>query len=509
MRRRLTSAIAAAAVALLVAGCLGSGHSTAPPSATVGDARGASPQPGLRQPGLAQPGLPQQPLPQQGLPLPPSFFGLSIEWMELPEYERFLPAFARILRLWRVTGDGPQVIRIGGDSSDVTYWQPGRIARPPGAFLLTPGFFEQAAELIRQADLRVILDLNLRNSLPALEAGLAREAEATLPHGSIIGFQVGNEPDRYHAGYTPKTYSVLLRAYAAALAPVAPGVAILGPAVTNVNANLGWLRDVARDSGSAVTELDGHRYMLGGKDSPRTRFYPTIARMLSTRMTRGLAESVRPAILLANRFHKPFRLDELGSANSGGRAGVSNTFATALWAPDALFSLWAVGLQALNMHIRTHRINGPLELTRHGFVARPLFYGMALFARTVSPDARLLPLRVHAAPVYHLSAWAVRVATGAVHVLLMDKGGVAANVRLTLGTSGPVEVERMLAPSVAATRGVTLAGQRLARNGRLVGRFRVETVLPHNGVDTIHVPAGSAALVIAPVPGARSHSSQG
>ncbi|HEV3053727.1 MAG TPA: hypothetical protein VGX45_03660, partial [Solirubrobacteraceae bacterium] len=346
MRRRLKSAIAAAATTLLLAGCFSSGASSGPrsgpPTARVGGG-GGSGGPG----GTAS---------QQGLALPPSFFGLSIEWTELPEYERFLPAFERILALWKVTGNGPQVVRVGGDSADVTYWQPGTIRRPPGAFILTPGYFAQAAELIRQADLRLIVDLNLRNSRPSLEAGLAREAEAMLPHDSIIGFQVGNEPDRYHHGYTPSTYSVLLQTYAAALARVAPGVPVLGPAVTNVNSNLGWLRDVARDAGSAVTELDGHRYMLGGKDSPHSRYYPTIARMLAPRMTRGLASSVRPAILLARSYHKPFRLDELGSANSGGRAGVSNAFASALWAPDALFSLWAVGLQALNMHIRTHRI---------------------------------------------------------------------------------------------------------------------------------------------------------
>jgi hypothetical protein len=264
---------------------------------------------------------------------------------------------------------------------------------------------------------------------------------------------------------------------------------------------MGWLRDVARDTGSAVTELDGHRYLLGGQDPPHSRFYPTIARMLAPRMTRGLALSVRPAIMLARRLGKPFRLDELGSANSGGRRGVSNSFASALWAPDALFSLWAVGLQALNMHIRTHRINGPLELTRHGFVARPLFYGMTLFARTASPGGRLLPLQVKAAPIYRLSAWAVRVATGALHVLLIDKGRVADNVRLTLQATGPVRVQRLLAPSIAATRGVTLAGQSLARNGKLVGRFRSETVVPHHGVYTIHVRPRSAALVVTGVPG--------
>ena len=273
---------------------------------------------------------------------------------------------------------------------------------------------------------------------------------------------------------------------------------VLGPGVTNARTNIGWLEGVAAFSSHALGELDAHRYMLGGKDPPSSPFYPTIARMLSDRMTRGLALSVRPAIQLAERFGKLFRLDELGSANSGGRAGVSNTFATALWAPDALFSLWAVGLQAVNMHIRAYRINGPLAIGPDGFTPRPLFYGMALFARAASPAGELLPLQINSAPAYHLSAWAVRVATGALHVVLIDKGAVPAAVRLTLEAHGPVQVQRMLAPSVAATSGVTLAGQTLAPDGTLTGRLKTETIVPRHGIYTIPVPAGSAALVIAP-----------
>ena len=55
----------------------------------------------------------------------PSFFGLSIEFSELPLYEqvpaelRARPVAAQDCR------DGPQVLRIGGDSADITFWNPG------------------------------------------------------------------------------------------------------------------------------------------------------------------------------------------------------------------------------------------------------------------------------------------------------------------------------------------------------------------------------------------------
>jgi hypothetical protein len=40
-------------------------------------------------------------------------------------------------------------------------------------------------------------------------------------------------------------------------------------------------------------------------------------------------------MMLAHRAGFPFRLTEQNSVTCGGLAGVSNTFATALWAPAA------------------------------------------------------------------------------------------------------------------------------------------------------------------------------
>jgi hypothetical protein len=457
-------------VALLTAGCLSSAPS-GPPRASV------SPDPRL--------------------PLPRSFFGFSVEYPELPHFDRNMRAFERILRLWRVAGNGPQVLRIGGDSADLTYWHPGQLTRPPNSYLLTPNWLANTARLIHRANLRVILDLNLHYSTPALEARFARAALAAFPPHRIIGFEVGNEPDRYRSGFTPATYATELRAYAAALRAFAPHIPLLAPAVTNALTNIHWLRDTVASSPAQVGALDGHRYLLGGCGSKNSPRYPTVERLLSDRMTSGLAASVGPAIRLAHSRGKPFRLGELGSVNCGGVAGVSDTFATALWAPDALFSLWAAGLNAVNIHIRSFKINGPLLPVPGGFIAKPLAYGLALFARAASPGGRLIPLQISAAPVYHLRAWGVETSNRQLHVLLIDKGRVAAPVRLTLNGSGPALVQRLRAPSVSSRNGVTLAGQAIAPDGTLAGRLVTETIVPRHGIYTIPVPAGSAALVTA------------
>ena len=430
-----------------------------------------------------------------GTPLPSSYLGFSVEYQELPMYERFTPAFERILRLWTVSGDGRVVLRIGGASADRTYWRPGSLRLPARAYVLTRGWFRATARLIAQADLDVILDLNLKHGTAQLAAQMAREAIDALPPSRILAFEIGNEPDRYANGYSPTAYAEAVRAYATALAPVAPLTPLLGPEISNTASGIGWLRSTASWDGAELGGLDGHRYQLGGCVGRHSTRYPTVRAMLSPRMTVGLVGAVEPAIVLAHNDGKPFRLDELGSIDCGGVNGVSNSFATALWAPDALFSLWAAKLDAVNLHIRAAAINGPLQVGPTGFIARPLAYGLALFARAASPDGVLLPIRLTSPS--GLSGWAVQVATGAIHVVLINKGSVANTVRLAFPGASSVSVQRLEAPSAAATSGVTLAGQQLAPDGQLVGAPVNQPVASDKGAYTIDVPAASAALVTA------------
>src|ERR1039458_96551 len=93
--------------------------------------------------------------------LPRSYLGLSIEYWGLPRYESHPDTFARVLSLLRVAGNGPMILRIGGDSADRTYWEP-RARRLKGPFFkLTPGWLSETARLVRRLRVRLILDLNV------------------------------------------------------------------------------------------------------------------------------------------------------------------------------------------------------------------------------------------------------------------------------------------------------------------------------------------------------------
>jgi hypothetical protein len=73
-------------------------------------------------------------------------------------------------------------------------------------------------------------------------------------------------------------------------------------------------------------------------------------------------------------------------------------------------------------------------------------------------------------------------------------------VRIALHLPGrpAAEVERLLAPGLDATSGVTLAGRTLTSQGRWRGRLAGQVVLPRSGGYEVPLPAFSAALITVP-----------
>ena len=446
--------------------------------------------------------------------VPRSFFGISTEYWSLPLFERQTRLFEKALSLLHVPGDGPLVLRIGGDSADHTFWAPMLRRVPPWVFRVTQAWFRQTSTIVRRDGVSVIVDLNLVTDSPAAAARLARAAEAGLPRRSIAGFEIGNEPDIYSRRYwlaatsrmrlagsvlpvALSRYSYIrdFQTYARVLSKVAPKVPLVGPAIAYSTRDEDWISSLLAAAHPGLGIVSAHRYPYSACVDRRSRSYPTIARLLSEHPSAGIAQAIGPAVRAAHRAGLPFRLTELNSVTCGGRRGVSDAFATALWAPDALFELLRAGVDGVNVHIRATAINTPFTLSSSGLTARPLLYGLILFARTLGRDPRLVQLQLHARPALHLKAWAVRVRGGALHVLVIDKGNASVNVRLRLPAKGPATVTRLLAPSVGSRSGVTLAGQQLTPDGSWQGQPARQTIRPGVHGYELTIPRFSAALV--------------
>ncbi len=454
--------------------------------------------------------------------VPHSFLGIATPYWALPSDEHHLSLYRRVLAILHVRRDGRFVMRIGGDSADYAVWDPGAHRLDPWAFPVKPALVARLARIVRTLRLRVIIDLNTVTSTPHLAATWARAAEARLPRGSILGFEVGNEPDLYRwkgwvaklkgKGFdlarlpkrlTPADYVAQYQHFGRAVREALPGVPLLAPALGDPVTGLNWVSTLLAASHPGLRVVTVHRYPFSACAHPSDRTWPTVAKLLDKRATIGTGAALKPAVVLARRAGLPERLTEINSVTCGGVPGVSNTFATALWAPDALFSLVRAGVRAVNLEARVYSINAPFGWRHGGLHARPLLYGLIMFKRMLGPGSRLVPLHLRAAPSRsrHLTAWAVRSGRDTLKVLLTNDGTSPARVAERLPATGRGVVQRLLARSASATSGVTLDGQQLDREVRWHGRRTAETVTPSGGFYLVAVPPLSAAMLTVHVSG--------
>lgn len=502
--------VAAAWLAVAVAACGGdAGGTDSTENHPVSHALGPVPRTG-RLPRATLTVTPRAP----SIRVPRSFFGISTEYWGIYHFGRFMSDWERIMSLLRVPGNGPFVLRIGGDSASHAVLNVFHRRLPASIFDVTPGWFHRATEIVNALHAHVIFDLGLVTDDPGRAGPWAHAATTELPHGSLLAYEIGNEPDLYTRRYwatvfsplgllvrdlpldvTPESYAKLFGGYSPVLARISPHVGLAGPVVAYPALALAWISTLLKSHHPRLTLVSAHEYPYSACMPPLSPQFPTIDRVLSDNATAGMAAAVKPAMLLAHRVGFPFRLTELNSVTCGGLPGVSNTFATALWAPDALFELMRVGVNGVNVHVRADTVNGAWGLGQRGLVPRPLLYGLLVFTRMLGPDARLVPARVAAPSSLNLKAWAVRVGTNDLRVLVINKGDHAVRMALRLPARRPATVERLLAPSPRATTGERLGGQYLDVHERWVGRRVVETVTPATGGYAVTVPAASAAML--------------
>jgi Glycosyl hydrolase family 79 C-terminal beta domain len=525
--------VAAVAITAGPAGPVRAAGTTAAGTTQPGTIPAGTTQPGTTQPGTAPTttipttSTPPPPPPVNiqighspvGRPIAPSFVGLSIEFPAIRSYTgldptAINPVFVALVR--NLAPGEPPVVRIGGNSTDAT-WLPARGVHPtPGIHsTITPRFLALVRNLASETRARLILGLNLKLNSASEIAAEAHAYLAGIGAQHIEALEIGNEPELYtispwyttpsgksvysrRRGFNFRTYTEEVSQYAAEL----KGNPLAGPATGN-QAWLAKLPKVLRAE-PELKVITYHRYpLIRCFTQPGDPNYPTIPNLLALRSSRGLLNGAVNEIDYAHRHGATFRLDELNSVACKGQPGVSNTFASALWVLDTLFSVARSGVDGVNIHTlpeAAYRLFTFTNVDGHWQAAvQPEYYGLLMFGQAAPPGARLLPVSPSATS--DLRAWAARLTDGEVHVVLInDSPATDHSIQLTapVGTGNTAVVERLTAPSADATSGVTLGGQSFGTEtatGSLTGPVQQDHIQPVNGQYTIDLPASSAALV--------------
>ena len=443
-----------------------------------------------------------------GPAVPADFLGLSFEVRSLPAIAGYA-ARGDLVALMRSLGPG--VMRFGGISADEqAVWVGAGSPRPGWARVaIDEADLAGLAALARVTGWRVLLTVNLGHYDPSAAALEAAAAQRLL--GSYLeGIEIGNEPDllvRKHLrgpGWGIVAYGPQARAYRAAIATAAPGTPIAGPDPSTGVGGLGWLRTVASSPTLRPALLTDHYYPLSS-----CGYEPTVSELLSPNVRRAESDMLGKALAIARAHGLALRMDETNNVSCEGEPGVSDTFASALWALDYAARAASAGVGGLNFHDLIDKSDAysplfapsPAALAAGELRAAPEWYAL-LAARAfigARPPARPLASAVAGGAPGELSAEALSSADGSVRVALVDYAPpgsppLAVHLRVPRGLTGG-SILRLTAPSPSATSGVRLGGRAVAPDGTWSGPPALPGVSGRAGSFTVQMAPSSAAVV--------------
>jgi hypothetical protein len=366
--------------------------------------------------------------------------------------------------------------------------------------VVKPTDIQRLNRLLAVTGWRTEVGINVGRWDPALGADQARAMFSILGN-KLVAAECGNEPDQWvlrgykPAGYAYPDYKLDWEACAAAVG----NNRIAGPDTAGTSST--WASSLAADNHDKLSMLTVHQYSAGPD--------ATIAGLMAPETVTRQLNSVSRNLAAAKAQNLPMRIDEANSAFSGGVDGVSNKFASALWALDYSMSMAQAGLSGVNIHGGLGVCNEPIwngrfqrytpfcaankadELAQV-YKAMPIYYGLWM-ARQMGPGT-FLPLTV--STDRNITAYAVHGDDGRTRIAVLQKDDTnAAPVRLDINVGS-----RSHNAEVLHLTGTSLADEQTAIQGATVdprGRLKVrpDRVRVHNGAVSLDLAAGSATVI--------------
>jgi len=437
-----------------------------------------------------------------GPPVPQRFLGLSFEAAALGQIADYAHS-GNLVNLLRSLGPG--MLRFGGITADENVaWTDSATPRPAWASsVIDAAQLHEIGVLARRTGWQVLLTVGMAHYEPTAAAREVAAAHAALgPY--LAAVEIGNEPDSYGAHgfrqlpWIAQGYEEEVTGYREAIEALTPGVPIAGPDVSGSGVFPEWGEEEALAQKPAL--LTGHHYPLGCAQVPA----PSIEELLSPVIRNLEARSLATYMKVAQSNGIPLRIDETNTVSCGGVAGISDTFASALWATSYITQAMAAGVAGINLEGSPVSCTGytplcapdPAALAHGTLRPQPEWYSLLLTSSLVGD--RPLPTTFAPEGSSEVSPNLVAASFSApdhtVKVVLVDDeppGAGPLALRLNLGqTMGTASVVRLTASSQSATDGVLLGSRAVAANGSWSN--------PVSARQAVAVPSGVLPLELAP-----------
>src|ERR1700758_1665032 len=426
--------------------------------------------------------------------MPIDFVGLSYEVQQLADPCFFSGQNSGLIRAFKALS-ATGVLRLGGNTSEFAYWKPTsdspepkhpevrEVTGEPKAqyYAVTPEAVKNLAEFLQATGWTCLYGIGMGTNTPA------RAAEAAVFVAQTLGdrlqyFQVGNEVDLFDRHLRdPKTWSA--KTYLEEWLTLTRAIAVQVPTakfgMPDVASAVSWLTEIADQWPSIqapphVTTLTHHYYFGGPATNPEVNI-PNLLKPATMQKVQNTADIAAAA---ASKIGARVRMTEGNTCYRGGKPGVSDVFAAALWSADYSLLLASNNYSGVNLHGGTGKsvansVGGllpgdsllqadgetPAQIATHphpfytpiatfgsDYLMEPVAYGLK-FAGSVSGGTLFktdFSTKLQAAGV-NATAYAGKLPDGRTSVVILNKDAVAGvEVELDFGgTSGAVATETL------------------------------------------------------------------
>jgi len=387
------------------------------------------------------------------------------------------------------------VVRIGGNTADFASWSPeGQAVSAPKATVINRSVLADLGEFLHAIGWKLIWNLNL-GSGSAESAAEEAIAVAAAAEDRLLCFQIGNEPDLFaRSGHRAESYGYPeyhreFARFVSVLRKRLPDVPIGGPDVARA---MQWASWFAADEAQSIKLLTAHYYRASQRQ-PAANFDSLL------HADPQFLSRIRELRAVSRRYQVPYRLTEVNSFSGGGKPGLSDTFASALWALDLLFTLSFYEAAGLNLETGINQLGfvssySPIfDDQRGNLTARPSYYAMLAFSMAG------LGKRIHTDIIskgMNVTAYASVDKWSRTWITCINKE-IVNDVHVLLSCESrfkSAKAMRLTAPSFDAKTGTTLAEAEVSPEGFWKPKHLEK--LKHNRRQIIlDLPRSSAALI--------------